>query len=554
MDKDPAYGQNSRKCSTLWVGDLEPEVDEKYLRSVFGQNHNVKGIHIYKDKITNGKVNYAFLEFESADIAEKVLNYFNGKEKPRYGKPFKINWGNQKSRQNRPMFGGRPAFGHGPPFHPMGGFNPRMPPMMPGMMGMRAMYPNMPMGPGMFPPHMMQPHKPNSYGKKHGKNPNVISIYVGELDTFCEQHNLVDFFKTKYKSVVGGKIIKDFQTKKNKGYGFVHFEDQAEADNAIKEMNGVMFMGRRIKTGRSFSKSQIMRMQNHRNHMFTMMNRGMHPMAMGMGMRGPMMPYHRDPRMMGRSPMDQNRHKNMGSHMKGRGPYHSGRGSGGFTLSHSPAHLHSHSQGHSHSQRDSQSYSNSHSHHHSHSHPPHPHSHSHSQQYSNSHSHKGHSRAIDHYRKNSRKSSHDKKPNYMISSNQERSHEKKGYESRKSKYREHSERDSKKKRDRKMDLKIVDEPKRRKSESRRSPEKEKKREKEKTAEKKKGSGGANQRPSEGCKDASRERPEKNAGQKPAERNSPKEGKRSRESGAERVPEGFLRKRGQMELDRKEAPL
>lgn len=490
MQKESKYMHNSRKCNTLWVGDLEPEVDEKYLSNVFGQSYNVKSIHIYKDKITNGKVNYAFLEFETPDIAEKVLNYFNGKEKPRYGKPFKINWGNQKSRQNRPMFGNRPPYAHGQFQGMPRGFNPRMPPgMMPGMMGMRGMYPAMPMPPGMFPP-MMPPHPKSGYNKKPGKNPAVISIYVGDLDSFCEQHNLVDFFKSKYNSVVGGKIIKDFATKKNKGYGFVHFEDPDEADKAIQEMNGKMFMGRRIRTGKSFSKTQMMRTQNQRNHMFNMMNRGMHPMAMPMNMRGPMMPYPRHPGMMGRPGMDQNHHKNMPLHMKNR------------------HHAYGHSKGQGHPQRPN-------------------------------------SQAIDHYRRASRKSSYEKKPNYMISSNQERSNEKKsGYESRRQqKLKEKTERIRKKNSERKSSQKLEDRSQK-SSPRKHSQKKEKYATESKVEEKSKKSENGEKRLEKPSRD------EKKVSRKTSEG----EGKWERSSGRNDIPGGFLNKRSSLEMDAPERPL
>ena len=302
---------NSRKCNILWVGDLEPEVDEKYLRSIFGQNHNVKSIHIYKDKITNGKVNFAFLEFDTADIAEQVLHLFNGKEKPRYGKPFKINWGNPRTKRDRPpnMYGmnqmmpGR--------FPPMGGnFNPRM---MPNMMGMQRMYPGMGMNPGMFPP--MMGHQMRTNPEKRGEN-QIFSIYVGDLDEYCEQKDLTEFFQSKYRSVVGAKIIKDFTTKKNKGFGFVNFEDGNESELAIAEMNGKIFRGKRIKTGKSYTKYSNHGAAGPRSHgMFPMMNRGMNPqMGMPMGMRRPMMSggFPAQPYPMMNRQMDPNFQKNMG--------------------------------------------------------------------------------------------------------------------------------------------------------------------------------------------------------------------------------------------------
>ena len=207
-----------------------------------------------------------------------------------------------------------------------GGFNPRMGHrMMPNMMGMQRMYPGMGMGPGMFPPPNMmggQHFKGNNQEKRGDGSPQMFSIYIGDLDESCEQNDLTEFFQRKFRSVVGAKVIKDYATKKNKGFGFVHFEDGNEAEHAITEMNGVVFRGKRIKTGRSFAKYANPAgggQPNHRGpNMYPMMNRGMPShMGMPMGMRRPPMmppgPYPRQPYpMMPRPQMDQNHQKNIG--------------------------------------------------------------------------------------------------------------------------------------------------------------------------------------------------------------------------------------------------
>ena len=46
----------NRKCNTLWIGDLEKNVDENYLQNIFGVDYKIVSIHVYKDKLTNGKV------------------------------------------------------------------------------------------------------------------------------------------------------------------------------------------------------------------------------------------------------------------------------------------------------------------------------------------------------------------------------------------------------------------------------------------------------------------------------------------------------------------
>ena len=51
----------NRKCNTLWIGDLEKNVDESYLQNIFGVEYKITSIHVYKDKLTNGKVNKIFV-------------------------------------------------------------------------------------------------------------------------------------------------------------------------------------------------------------------------------------------------------------------------------------------------------------------------------------------------------------------------------------------------------------------------------------------------------------------------------------------------------------
>ena len=48
-------------------------------------------------------MNYAFIVFENADMAEDALKRFNGKAKPYFQRPFKINWGIKKNNQNQPQ-------------------------------------------------------------------------------------------------------------------------------------------------------------------------------------------------------------------------------------------------------------------------------------------------------------------------------------------------------------------------------------------------------------------------------------------------------------------
>ncbi|XP_015610099.1 uncharacterized protein LOC107274966 isoform X2 [Cephus cinctus] len=72
------------------------------------------------------------------------------------------------------------------------------------------------------------------------KDPATVSsrVFVGHLQTEdMTKHELEEHF-AKYGTVVGSLI--------NRGFGFVQFEEEQSAQNAIQKENGAMFKGRRI--------------------------------------------------------------------------------------------------------------------------------------------------------------------------------------------------------------------------------------------------------------------------------------------------------------------
>ena len=86
------------------------------------------------------------------------------------------------------------------------------------------------------------------------KKENEHSVYVCDLSHNVTSEQLISFFKSKYKSVIGGKIIIDPKTKLSKGYGFVTFSDEKEKEKAMIEMNGKILNDRAIKTGNAWHK------------------------------------------------------------------------------------------------------------------------------------------------------------------------------------------------------------------------------------------------------------------------------------------------------------
>ncbi|RMJ04834.1 hypothetical protein CDV36_014494, partial [Fusarium kuroshium] len=86
----PGSGQEPPK-TTLWMGELEPWMDENFIKGVFlsaaGETVNVK---VIRDK-NSGNAGYCFVEFQSPDAATKALG-LNGTPVPNSSRQFKLNW------------------------------------------------------------------------------------------------------------------------------------------------------------------------------------------------------------------------------------------------------------------------------------------------------------------------------------------------------------------------------------------------------------------------------------------------------------------------------
>jgi len=73
-----------------------------------------------------------------------------------------------------------------------------------------------------------------------------MNIYVGNLSYKMTDEDLGKLFST-YGSVSESKIVIDRETGRSKGFGFVEMPNQAEGDEAIKQLDGKEIEGRSIK-------------------------------------------------------------------------------------------------------------------------------------------------------------------------------------------------------------------------------------------------------------------------------------------------------------------
>lgn len=72
-----------------------------------------------------------------------------------------------------------------------------------------------------------------------------MNIYVGNLDFKVNEDDLQKVFE-EYGAVSSAKIIVDKFSGRSKGYGFIEMDNDSEANEAIKDLNGSVMENREI--------------------------------------------------------------------------------------------------------------------------------------------------------------------------------------------------------------------------------------------------------------------------------------------------------------------
>ncbi|KAI5015325.1 small RNA-binding protein 11, chloroplastic-like [Hordeum vulgare subsp. vulgare] len=70
-------------------------------------------------------------------------------------------------------------------------------------------------------------------------------LFIGGLSQFATEDSLAEAF-TRYGQVLEATIVTDKMTSRSKGFGFVKFASEEEANKAREEMNGKVLNGRVI--------------------------------------------------------------------------------------------------------------------------------------------------------------------------------------------------------------------------------------------------------------------------------------------------------------------
>jgi RNA recognition motif-containing protein len=89
-----------------------------------------------------------------------------------------------------------------------------------------------------------------------------MKIFIANFPFDLTEQDICDLFKV-FGEVTDCKMVKNPETGKSKGYGFVEFRDAARAKLAMKEMDGVKISGRCVAVKASTSEAQDHRVKKN---------------------------------------------------------------------------------------------------------------------------------------------------------------------------------------------------------------------------------------------------------------------------------------------------
>lgn len=72
-----------------------------------------------------------------------------------------------------------------------------------------------------------------------------MKLYIGNIPYATSEEELKELF-SEFSSIISCKIIMDFDSGRSKGFGFIEFESDDEANQAIEKFNGYDLNGKKL--------------------------------------------------------------------------------------------------------------------------------------------------------------------------------------------------------------------------------------------------------------------------------------------------------------------
>jgi len=290
----PGAGQQpgpNYPMASLYVGDLAQEVTEAMLFEKFSTAGPVLSIRVCRDMITRRSLGYAYVNFQQPADAERALDTMNFDVLK--GRPIRIMWSQRdpslrrsgvgnvfiknldKSIDNKAMYDTFSAFGNilscKVAQDPDGGSKgygfvhfETEEAAMNAIQKVNGMLLNeKKVFVGRFVPRK---EREKELGEKAKKFTNV---YIKNFGEDLGDEKLKEVF-SKFGKITSYKVVKDRDVRgeegedmleagpdgKNKGFGFVSFEDSESAEKAVDELNGVEMFGKTLYVGRAQKKAE----------------------------------------------------------------------------------------------------------------------------------------------------------------------------------------------------------------------------------------------------------------------------------------------------------
>lgn len=262
--------------ASLYVGDLHPEVTEAMLFEKFSTAGPVLSIRVCRDMITRRSLGYAYVNFQQPADAERALDTMNFDAIK--NKPIRIMWSQRdpslrksgvgnvfiknldKTIDNKAMYDTFSAFGN--------------------ILSCRVATDEEAGSKGYGFVHFETEEAANkAISKVNGMLLNNKKVYVGKfiprkerekmlgdkarcftnvyIKNFGEElddEKLLVVFE-KYGKITSAKVMTD-DSGKNRGFGFVSFEEPECAERAVEELNGKDMGGRPLYVGRAQKKAE----------------------------------------------------------------------------------------------------------------------------------------------------------------------------------------------------------------------------------------------------------------------------------------------------------
>jgi len=175
--------------ASLYVGDLNPDINETQLFELFKQVGPVASIRVCRDAVTRRSLGYAYVNYHALHDAERALDLLNFHEIK--GRPLRIMWSQRDPSLRRT--------GNG-------------------------------------------------------------NIFIKNLDKSVDNKALYDTFAS-FGGILSCKVSQD-ENGNSRGFGFVHYETQESAEEAIKTTNGKLIAGKKVFVGFFVGKKERIALEN----------------------------------------------------------------------------------------------------------------------------------------------------------------------------------------------------------------------------------------------------------------------------------------------------